>query len=59
MLAPYRKFLVALAPVLVVLGEALRDGSVDASEVGLLASVVAGAIGVFFVRNQPAPPAQD
>lgn len=55
MLAPYRKFLVALGPVLVVLGEALRDGNVDATEVGLLAATVAGAVGVFFARNAPAP----
>lgn len=53
----YRKLVVALAGVLSVVGQALADAQLDASEVGVIASAVAVAIGVFYAKNES--PASD
>jgi hypothetical protein len=52
-MSPYRKALVAAAGVLLVVGQALADGDVDAAEVGVIATAVATALGVFYARNTP------
>lgn len=51
--AEVRKAAVAAAGVFTALGVVLADGQVDATEVGVLATAVATAIGVFFVPNKP------
>lgn len=52
-MSPYRKALVAVGGVLLVVGQALVDGQVTAAEAGLIATAVATAIGVFAARNEP------
>ena len=47
-----RKALVAVAGVLAVLAQVLKDGAVDGTEAGLLATAVITAIGVYLAPNK-------
>lgn len=49
----YRKSIVAGGGVLTAVGAALADGTVDTTEVGLIATAVAVLVGVFFAPNTP------
>jgi hypothetical protein len=50
----YSKAVVAVGAVVAVVVQAVADGAVDAQEVGLIATAVAAAVGVFYVKNSPA-----
>lgn len=51
--AHVRKFVVAAAAALAVLGAGLADGSLDASEIVAAAVAGLGAAGVYVVPNRP------
>jgi hypothetical protein len=55
----YSKTIVALAGWLALLGQALANGTVDATEAGALVTSGAVVIGVFAARNRDPAPAQD
>lgn len=50
----YSKALVAASGVLVALGEAGRDGSIDQGEAFTIMSAIAVAVGVWAARNEVA-----
>lgn len=52
-LAPYRKAVVAVAGVLAIVAKVLADGTLDAAEIGEVATAVAVALGVYRVPNAP------
>lgn len=51
--AEVRKAAVAAAGVFAALGVVLADGQVSITEVGVVATAVAAAVGVFAVPNKP------
>ena len=50
-MSKYRKAFVAASGVLVALGEALSDGSIDMGDSGQILAAVAIAFGVYQVKN--------
>ena len=54
-MSKYRKAIVAVAGVLVVLGNVLSDGSLTLEEGVLLATSALAAFGVYQVPNTPSP----
>jgi hypothetical protein len=52
--AHFRKFIVALAAALSVLGAGLSDGEIDSSEAVAVGLAFLGAYGVYRVPNAPA-----
>jgi hypothetical protein len=55
-LAPYRKFVVAFAGFLAVLGAAGQDGEFSTSEISSVVSAGAAVVAVFLVKNAPREP---
>jgi hypothetical protein len=53
-LAPYSKAVVAVIGLLLVLAQTLMDGSISASDIGLITTAFATAVAVFHVPNIPA-----
>ena len=51
--APYRKFVAAIAGVVAVVAIACGDGSIDLAEAGQIGSAVVAAAAVFGFRNAP------
>lgn len=51
--AKYSKAIVAVGGVVAVAVQIVADGVVDANEVGLFATAVAVAAGVYRVKNKP------
>lgn len=52
--APYNKFVAAIAGVVAVIAIAFGDGQVDADEMGQIVASAVAAAAVFTVRNKPA-----
>lgn len=50
----YAKAFVAASGVLIALGEALSNGSIDTADVGQIVGAIAVAYGVYRVPNKPA-----
>jgi hypothetical protein len=55
----YSKSIVALAGWLALLGQALANGSVDATEAGALVTAGGVVLGVFYARNRPPEPVEE
>lgn len=54
-IAPYRKFIVALAAAVGVLVTATVDGSLDGAEIAAVVTAFLGSLGVYGFRNEPLP----
>lgn len=54
-LAPYSKFIIALAGALVIGAEAIADGQVSQTEAGVFTTALLAAFGVLWKKNAPLP----
>jgi hypothetical protein len=52
LLSKYRKFYVALAAFLAVVAQCAADSVITAEEIGLIATALVGALGVFGIANR-------